>query len=181
MTTGPAEATGTYVHLDDGRPAVRFTRTYTHPIGRVWQFVTQPAELAHWFPSKVEIDLRPGGEIRFSSGPNLPDSTGHVLAVEAPRHLSFDWEGDEIHFDLEPVGADSTRFTLTNVLAAENTAARNAAGWEVCLAALDAAIGGERHEGPHAGMTPSWKVYYDAYLTAGVPSGAHVPGMDEAG
>ncbi len=36
------EPTGTYLTLDDGRPAVRFTRTYDHPVGRVWQFVTEP-------------------------------------------------------------------------------------------------------------------------------------------
>lgn len=177
MTNTPsASATGTYVHLDDGRPAVRFTRTYPHPIERVWQFVTDPAELAHWFPSRVELDLRPGGEMRFSFDPNMPDATGRVLAVDPPRHVSFEWGGDELHFDLEAADGGSTRFTLTNVLVEENTAARNAAGWQVCLDALDAASRGERHEGPHAaGPTGDWKVYYDAYVNAGVPSGAHIP------
>ncbi|WP_033318987.1 SRPBCC family protein [Streptomyces yerevanensis] len=175
-----AELTGTYLTLDDGRPAVRFTRTYNHPIDRVWQFVTDADELAHWFPSRAEIELRVGGTIKFSDDPNTVDSTGRVLAVDAPRHLSFSWEGDELHFHLEELDEKRTRFTLTNVLVDENTAARNGAGWEVCLRALDAWARGERFEGPHAGDTAPWHEFYRGYIGAGVPSGASVPGMDDA-
>ncbi|GGI96990.1 SRPBCC family protein [Streptomyces brasiliensis] len=173
-----AELTGTYLTLGDGRPAVRFSRTYDHPIDRVWHFVTNPGELAQWFPSRAEMELRPGGTIRFSGDPNMPESTGQVLAVDPPRHLSFDWGGDELRFDLEELDEARTRFTLTNVLAAEDTAARNGAGWEVCLAALDVKVHGERFEGAHAGPSAPWKEFYDGYLEAGVPSGAPVPGLD---
>ncbi|MFH0519472.1 SRPBCC family protein [Streptomyces sp. M41] len=173
-----ADLTGTYLTLDDGRPAVRFSRTYDHPVARVWQFVTDADELAHWFPSRAEIELRPGGTVTFSGDPNMADSTGRVIAVDEPRHLSFAWGDDELHFDLDPLDGGRTRFTLTNVLAAENTAARNSAGWEVCLAALDAHARGERFEGPHAGANAPWKELYDGYVAAGVPAGAPVPGLD---
>lgn len=172
-----AELTGTYLTLDDGRPAVRFSRTYGHPIERVWQFVTDAEELAHWFPSRAEIDPRPGGTINFSGDPNMPESTGRVLALDEPRRLSFEWGGDELHFDLEALDDERTRFTLTNVLKAADTAARNGAGWEVCLAALDAKARGDRFEGPRAGAGVSWKDFYDGYIEAGVPSGAPVPGL----
>ena len=167
-----ADLTGTYLTLDDGRPAVRFSRTYDHPADRVWRFVTDADELAHWFPSRAEIELRPGGTIRFSGDPHMPDSTGRVLAVDEPRHLSFEWGGDELHFDLEELDDRRTRFTLTNVLVAADTAARNGAGWEVCLAALDAHARGEHPE------NRPWKDLYEAYVDAGVPSGAPVPGTD---
>ncbi|MFD1275341.1 SRPBCC family protein [Streptomyces kaempferi] len=179
MSAERTALTGTYLTLDDGRPAVRFSRTYDHPIARVWEFVTDPEELASWFPSRAEIELRPGGTIRFSGDPNMSNSTGRVIAVDPPRHLSFDWGGDELHFDLEALDGKRTRFTLTNVLAAEDTAARNGAGWEVCLAALDAKVLGQQHSpGPHAGAGAPWPEIYRAYLAAGVPSGAQVPGMD---
>ncbi|GAA2492929.1 SRPBCC family protein [Streptomyces longisporus] len=173
-----AELTGTYLTVDDGRPAVRFSRTYGHPIERVWQFVTDAEELAHWFPSRAEIDPRPGGTINFSGDPNMPESTGRVLALDEPRRLSFEWGGDELHFDLEALDDERTRFTLTNVLKAADTAARNAAGWEVCLAALDAKARGERFEGPDSGAGAGWKDFYEGYIEAGVPSGAPVPGLD---
>ncbi|MFE9612248.1 SRPBCC family protein [Streptomyces sp. NPDC006012] len=173
-----AELTGTYVTLDDGRSAVCFSRVYDHPVDRVWRFVTDPDELAQWFPSRAEIDLRPGGTVRFEGDPNLPEPTGRVLAVDPPRHLSFDWGGDELHFDLEEVDGRRTRFTLTDVLAAENTAARNGAGWEVCLTALDALARGGTFTGSHAGISAPWKEFYAGYRAAGVPSGAPVPGLD---
>ncbi|MBC9724836.1 SRPBCC family protein [Streptomyces sp. TRM68367] len=172
-----AELTGAYLTLDDGRPAVRFSRTYHHPIGRVWQFVTDPEELAHWFPSRMEIEPRTGGVIRFGGDPDLEDSTGTVLAVDVPRHLSFDRGGDELRFDLEALDDRRTRFTLTNVLQSADTAARNGAGWEVCLAALDARARGEDFEGAHAGHTPARDRCYAAYIETGIPSGAPVPGV----
>ncbi|WP_371563702.1 SRPBCC family protein [Streptomyces canus] len=167
-----ADPTGTYLTLDDGGPAVRFVRTYDHPVARVWQFVTDADELAHWFPSRAEIELRPGGTIKFSGDPHMEDSTGRVIALDEPRHLSFAWGGDELHFDLEPLDEKRTRFTLTNVLSAADTAARNGAGWDVCLAGLDARAHGRSLE------EPQWKELYQAYVDAGVPSGAPVPGMD---
>lgn len=173
-----ADPTGTYLTLGDGRPAVRFTRSYDHPVERVWRFVTDADELARWFPSRAVFDLRPGGAVTFTGDPAMPESTGQVLAVDPPRHLSFSWGDDELHFDLAELPGGRTRFTLTNVLAAPDTAARNGAGWEVCLAALDAAARGERAPGPHAGPTAEWKELYAAYVDAGVPSGAPVPGLD---
>ncbi|MFK4144692.1 SRPBCC family protein [Streptomyces sp. NPDC004065] len=173
-----ADLTGTFLTLPDGRPAVRFSRTYDHPVDRVWHFVTDPDELALWFPARAEIDLRPGGAVDFSGDPHLADSTGRVLAVDPPRHLSFSWGADELRFDLEDLDGRRTRFTLTNVLDAEDTAARNGAGWEVCLAALDARARGERPAGPHAGAGAPWKEFYAGYLAAGIPAGAPVPGLD---
>ncbi|MEV7074096.1 SRPBCC family protein [Streptomyces sp. NPDC091972] len=167
-----ADLTGTYLTLDDGRPAVRFSRTYDHPVARVWQFVTDADELAHWFPSRAEIELRPGGTVKFSGDPHMEDSTGRVVAVDEPRHLSFEWGGDELRFDLEALDEKRTRFTLTNVLGAADTAARNGAGWEVCLAALDARARGEN------GDRPRWEELYRAYIDAGLPAGAPVPGTD---
>jgi uncharacterized protein YndB with AHSA1/START domain len=169
---------GTYVELDDGRPAVRFERIYDHPIRRVWALVTEPAELAHWFPSpEITLDLVAGGTIRFRGDPYMPESTGRILAVDAPHRFAFTWGGDELHFDLEPLDANRTRFTLTNVLEAKDTASRNAAGWDACLSCLDARAEGRTTAGPHDDSAP-WGQLYDRYVAAGLPSGAPVPGMD---
>ncbi|MET8952840.1 SRPBCC family protein [Streptomyces sp. NPDC004393] len=173
-----ADLTGTYLTLDDGRPAVRFSRVYDYPVDHVWRLVTDPDELVRWFPSRAEFELHSGGTVHFSGDPHMPEPTGTVLAVDAPRHLSFTWGGDELRFDLEELEGGRTRFTLTNVLGEQNTAARNGAGWEVCLAALDARARGERFEGPHSGETAPWKDYYERYIRAGIPSGAPVPGTD---
>lgn len=42
--------TGTYETVEN-RPMVRFERTFPHPVDAVWEAVTDPSRLAHWFPS----------------------------------------------------------------------------------------------------------------------------------
>jgi uncharacterized protein YndB with AHSA1/START domain len=159
-----------------GRPAVRFERTYPHPIDRVWASVSEPGNLAHWFPSKVDIEPRVGGTIAFSGDSNIEDSTGVVLAFDPPRRLAFSWGEDELHFELEALDSGSCRLVLINVLADRSAAARNAAGWTVCLGELDKVLDQQPHDGPHGAATTAWQPLYDAYIAAGLPSGAPVPG-----
>ena len=166
---------GTYVE-HDGRPAVRFVRRYPHPADRVWAAVSEPAGLQHWFPSRVEIEPRAGGRIAFHDDPNLPASSGTVLAYDPPRRLAFSWGGDELHLTVEPDGAAACTLTLLNVLEARDTAARNAAGWAVCLAELEKHLRGDATDGPHGETAEPWQEHYAAYVAAGVPSGAPIPG-----
>ena len=166
---------GTYV-VRDGRPAVRFERTYPHPIERVWQAVTDPTELTYWFPSpEVSYDARVGGRIELGGDPNIDSSEATVLAWDPPHRFAFQWGPDELHFTLEST-ADGCRFELVNVLSEQNTAARNAAGWEVCLAELGKLIAGTPGSGPQSEDTLPFDPLYDAYVAAGVPSGAAIPG-----
>ena len=74
-----------------GRPTVRVERHYPHPIDRVWRAVTTPEHLGQWFPSPVELDLRVGGAMRFSSFEGDADAVGTIEVVDAPRRLSFSW------------------------------------------------------------------------------------------
>jgi uncharacterized protein YndB with AHSA1/START domain len=165
---------GTYVE-HDGRPAVRFVRTYAHPIERVWSAITDVDELSRWFPSTARIELRVGGTVTFSDDPYMEDSAGTVLACDPPRRLAYSWGGDELHYELESLGDGRCRLTLVNVLHERNAAARNAAGWTVCLAELDRSLAGERTDGPHGESAVPWQPIYDAYVAAGMPAGAEIP------
>ena len=92
------------------RPAVRVERRYPHPIDRVWQAVTTPEGLAEWFPSRVELDLREGGAVRFDMEGH---GRGEVLAVDPPHRLVFTWGEDELTFELRADG-EGTVFVLTH-------------------------------------------------------------------
>ena len=192
---------GTYETID-GKPAVRFERRYPHPVDRVWRALTQPDELAHWFPSTVEVDLReggrmrfefPGGEMepmegsvtvpeemaawfpstvevdlreggamRFTFDPHLAEPMeGKVVELDPPKVFAFLWGKDLLRLELAPEG-DGTRLTLTQTLEADE-AARNAAGWHVCLDKL-------------AGEDTDWEPLYEEYQRRGVPAGAEIPG-----
>ncbi|MFI1466571.1 SRPBCC family protein [Streptomyces wuyuanensis] len=165
---------GTFIDFQ-GRPAVRFQRSYPHSAERVWSAVSEPDGLAHWFPSRVRLEPHEGGRIEFSDDPNLPATTGTVLFFEPPHRLAFTWGDDEIHLEVAPEG-EGCRLTLTNVLSARDTAARNAAGWSVCLTELDRSLEGAAGSGPHGESAEPWKPYYDAYVADGMPAGAEIPG-----
>jgi uncharacterized protein YndB with AHSA1/START domain len=126
----------------DGRPTVRVERRYPHPIEKVWRAVTSPDHLSQWFPSPVDIDLRPGGSMTFGTFGGTPPATGTIEAIEAPRTLSFTWGTDRLTFELTPDG-DGTNFALTHSFDERSGAPSFATGWELCLAGLRSLLAGE--------------------------------------
>lgn len=167
-------AHGTYATID-GRPAIRFERRLAHPVEAVWAAVTDPAELAHWFPCAVEIaELRVGAPMRFDFGEGFV-LDGEVLEADAPRAFAFRWGSDRVRIDLEPDGGGTwLRFAHVLVEEGEDAGAKTAAGWHLCLDALEARLDGmpgDRPEGP----SPQWRARYDDYVARGVPSGAPIP------
>ncbi|MEA2311969.1 MAG: hypothetical protein QOE28_1937 [Solirubrobacteraceae bacterium] len=160
----------------DERPAIRFERPIAHTVEQVWAAVSEPEELVHWFPAAVTVDeLRPGAELTFTFPDGAaPPGSGEVLEVVAPVVFAFTWGDELLRLDLEPQeGATLLRFT--QVLADRETAARTAAGWEVCLAALTRALDGHPGAAPPAEATADWRAAYDAYVAAGMPAGAPIP------
>jgi uncharacterized protein YndB with AHSA1/START domain len=152
---------GTY-ETYQGKPAVRFERVYPHPVERVWRSITVPEEMAAWFPSTVEVDLREGGAMRFTFDPHLAEPMdGHVVELDPPKVFAFMWGKDLLRLELAPEG-DGTRLTLLQTLD-EDEAARNAAGWHVCLDKL-------------AGKDDTdWEPLYEEYQRRGLPAGAEIP------
>lgn len=127
---------------DADRWALRLERRYAHPVDKVWRAVTQPAHLAQWFPSTVEVDeLRVGAAMRFGFGPDLV-VTGAVTECDPPKVFAFSWDTDVLRFELEPDG-DGTRFVLSTTFDDRYGAPSYAAGWDMCLAALAPVLAGE--------------------------------------
>ncbi|HET7013215.1 MAG TPA: SRPBCC family protein [Streptosporangiaceae bacterium] len=165
---------GTYVEID-GRPAVRFQRSYDHPVERLWTAITDPDELPHWFPSKVAMKAEVGGAIEFTDDPNAEPRYGTILVYQPPTKLAYTWGENELRFELEPIGDNRCQLTLFDVLPAQDVAARNAAGWTVCLAELDKHVAGEVTGGPHSETAEPWREHYDGFVASGMPSGAPIP------
>ena len=124
------------------RSVLRMERRYPHPPAKVWRAVTTPEHLAAWFPSKVTLDLRVDGEVRFTGDPNLPDSEGRVTDLDPPRLFAFTWADDHIRFELAEDG-DGTLFRLVHTFGDTAGAASFASGWAACLEMLGAVVAGE--------------------------------------
>jgi uncharacterized protein YndB with AHSA1/START domain len=135
----------------DGRPTVRVERRYPHPIEKVWRAVTAAEHLGRWFPSPVDLDLRPGGTISFGAFGGSSGATGRVESVEAPRRLTFTWGTDRLTFELAPDG-DGTSFALIHSFEDRTGAPSYATGWESCLAGLRSVLADEPPPPPDRGV-----------------------------
>ena len=118
------------------KPVLRFERFLPRPIEEVWRAVTDPTEMRAWFPTRIEIDRWETGATltHHFDGQPFPPLPGKVVECSEPHRLVFTWGDDTIGFELS-AAEGGTVFVLTEELAAPH-AARNAAGWEVCLERL---------------------------------------------
>lgn len=147
------------LHTIDGKPVLRFERSLPHPPEKVWHAVTDPDEMAHWFPAAVRTELRVGAGMRFDFGEG-DDGTyadGEILELDPPRVYAFRWT--EEHFRLELVPQDpGCLLVFTVTLSGTGTVgdlpsvARNAPGWDACLDALTARL--DERAAPE--LTPGW-------------------------
>ena len=100
----------------DGRSRLRLERRLRQPVERVWRALTEPDELAHWFPADAPME---------------------VVERDEPHLLVASWFGDELRFELRAEGA-GCRLVFTHAFDDRDTAARTAAGWDRCFARLEA-------------------------------------------
>ena len=103
---------------DAGGPRLRLKRRYRHPVARVWRAVSEPGELAHWFPADAPME---------------------IVARDAPHRLVATWFGDTLRFDLRPDGPGCV-LVFTHEFADRDVAARPAAGWDRCFARFEALL-----------------------------------------
>jgi uncharacterized protein YndB with AHSA1/START domain len=117
----------------DGDVALRFERRLSHPPERVWRALTEQADLRAWHPTPFELQPERGGVITYlpdAHGPAFDD--GEVLDFDPPRLLAYTWGGDRLRWELHPRG-DGCLLVLTHTFGDRFKAARDAAGWHVCL------------------------------------------------
>src|SRR5215207_5968715 len=78
----------------------RIERTLLLPVAqeRAWRAITDPAEINRWFGGDPVLDLRPGGELRFTwSG----GTRCRVATVKPPHRFAYWWHpGSEQHHDV---------------------------------------------------------------------------------
>ena len=126
---------GTYQTVDQ-RPALGFERRIAHPVQAVWQAITEPSELEHWFPCSVELDLEVGGEMAFTfreQRDGVPTTlSGRVTDLDPPRLFAFYWGDDHLRFELEPVeGGTACVFRMMVILDTRDKAARDRAALQL--------------------------------------------------
>lgn len=103
----------------DAGPVLRLERRYDQPVERVWRALSDPEELAHWFPGELS-----------------------VTHSDPPHVLVGTWQGGgTLRFELRPAGQGCV-LTFTHAFADRDQAALTGAGWDRCFARLDALVAG---------------------------------------
>jgi uncharacterized protein YndB with AHSA1/START domain len=159
-----------------GNWRLRFERRLPHPPEKVWRALTEPEHLEAWFPTTIEGELEVGAALRFSHrNADLPAMEGEMLACEPPSLLEFRWGSDTLRFVLEPEGSGTT-LTLVDTLEELGKAARDGAGWHVCLDQL-----GHHLEGSEPPWTSAerWQEVHGSYVDEFGPEAAAIGPPEE--
>jgi uncharacterized protein YndB with AHSA1/START domain len=126
-----------------GVAEVVFERRFEVPRERIWQALTDPAELAGWLAT-AEMDLRVGGSVvlKFEDG----DERGTITELREFEVIAYTWNEGEtdslVRFELETDG-DGTRLRLQHTFEGEVDLSSYSGGWHHHLEQLMAQVAGE--------------------------------------
>jgi uncharacterized protein YndB with AHSA1/START domain len=181
-------ADGIIEQSPDGSTRIRFVRRLPHAIDRVWEALTDPAELHRWW-GDTDLELAEGGHFTLRWRNEDPEGdaailVGAITKLDPPRFLeiSASWgttgtPGDgtrtTLTWELEPAD-DHTILHFTNTLPTPTQDPTTAAGWHLHLDALATTLAGDEVDIAHPELLfdPIHKAYEEKYGTQGEGPGA---------
>jgi uncharacterized protein YndB with AHSA1/START domain len=166
-TYAPGAAAGARVQKEGERWTLILVRDLRHAPQKVWDALTDPAELHEWAPFDSSRNLGSVGPATLTTArsPGAPVSETIVTRAEPPKLLEYNWGENEMRWELEAVSG-GTRLTLWHNIG-RKWVAMGAAGWHICFDVLDQFITGNpigRIVGGDA-MSFEWKRLNAEYST----------------
>lgn len=167
MSDTPGPASGAQIRREGDKWTLVLVRDLRHPPEKVWQALTEPEHLREWAPFESDRSLdKAGAAVKLTTvgapTPQVAETT--VTRADAPRLLEYNWGGQDMRWELEPLGG-GTRLTLWHDID-RRYIAMGAAGWHVCLDVLDHFLGGApigRIVGPDALKFDGWHRLHSEY------------------
>ncbi|MEI9936221.1 MAG: SRPBCC family protein [Pseudomonadota bacterium] len=162
----PGAAAGADVRKDGEKWTLVLVRELAHPPAKVWEALTEPEHLRQWAPFDSDQNLGTVGSAKLTTvgAPTPMVSETQVKRAEAPKLLEFNWGGQDIRWELEPL-AGGTRLTLWHNID-RRFIAMGAAGWHVCFDVLTRLLDGQpigRIVGPEAMKFEGWQRLHAEY------------------
>ncbi len=157
----PGAASGAEVRKDGEKWTLVLVRDLSHPPAKVWNALTDPAHLREWAPFDSDQNLGTVGTAKLTTvgAPTLHVTETQVKRADAPTLLEFSWGGQDIRWELEPLGDGGTRLTLWHNID-RRFISMGAAGWHICFDVLDRLLAGQpigRIVGPEAMKFGGWQ------------------------
>jgi uncharacterized protein YndB with AHSA1/START domain len=139
----PGAASGADVQKDGDNWTLVLVRELRHPPARVWEALTDPDHLREWAPFDSDRSLGAVGTAKLTTvGAPTPHVTEtRITRADAPRALEFNWGGQEIRWELEPLNS-GTRLTLWHNID-RRYISMGAAGWHICFDVLERFLAGD--------------------------------------
>jgi uncharacterized protein YndB with AHSA1/START domain len=139
----PGPAARAEARKDGEKWTLVLVRELRHPPEMVWEALTDPAHLSEWAPFDADRNLGVVGPVKLSTvgAPTPQISETNVKRAEAPRVLEYNWGGNDLRWELEPLGG-GTRLTLWHNID-RGFISWGAAGWHICFDVLDRFLAGE--------------------------------------
>jgi uncharacterized protein YndB with AHSA1/START domain len=164
----PGPASGAEIKKEGGRWTLVLVRDLRHPPAKVWQALTDPAQLREWGPYDADKSLGTPGLVKLTTvgAPKPTVSDSQVKRADAPRLLEFSWGGMDVRWELAALGG-GTRLTLWHNID-KNWISMGAAGWHVCLDVMDGLLADKpigRTVGPDAMKVAGWQKLHAEYAT----------------
>jgi uncharacterized protein YndB with AHSA1/START domain len=163
----PGPAYGAEVQKDGDKWTLVLVRELRHPPARVWEAITDPEHLHEWAPFDSDRNLGTVGTATLTTvgAPKPMVSESQIKRADKPKLLEFNWGGNDIRFQLEPLGSGGTKLTLWHNID-RNYIAMGAAGWHICLDVLDHLLADQpigRLVGPDAMKFGGWQRLHGEY------------------
>jgi len=139
----PGAAAGAEVQKEGDNWTLVLVRNLHHPPAKVWQALTDPEHLREWAPFDADRNLATPGTATLSTvgAPTPLVSETRIKRAEAPRALEFNWGGQDIRWELEPLNS-GTRLTLWHNID-RRYISMGAAGWHICFDVLERFLAGD--------------------------------------
>jgi len=162
----PGPASGAEVRKDGEQWTLVLVRELAHPPAKVWDALTDPEHLRQWAPFDANRNLASVGAAQLTTvgTPQPMVSETQVKRADAPKLLEYNWGGQDIRWQLEPLAA-GTRLTLWHNID-RRFIAMGAAGWHICFDVLERSLGDQplgRIVGPDAMKFGGWQRLHAEY------------------
>ena len=151
----PGPASGAQVQKQDGdKWTLILVRELRHSPEKVWQALTDPAQLREWAPFVTDGNLSTLGTVNLTWVGNPKPIETKVTRADAPKLL----ECGDIRWELQDVGS-GTRLTLWHSID-RRFISWGAAGWHIAFDVLDRLLSGTpigRIDGAEAMKFAGWQ------------------------
>ena len=136
----PGAAAGAEVRKEGEKWTLVLVRDLPHPPAKVWKALTEPEHLREWAPFDSDRSLGAVGTAKLTTvgAPTPLVSETQVKRADAPKVLEFNWGGQDIRWELEPLeeAARGSRSGTTSTVDSSRWALRAGTSASTCWSGL---------------------------------------------